>query len=153
MVDVATLPSIFLPPRNTIVRAVSYAVSSSFGGTVSDIRPLIGGARQIMLEPVMFPSGIFLPALFWSDIAAIRMEDRDEAEKHIDEFYLRRSELLPRYEGRYVAFRDGRVLDSDTDRVTLARRFYGTYGYIPVCISKVADKRRVVRGPAPRRKR
>lgn len=77
----------------------------------------------------------------------------DEAQAHIDEFYRRKAELLPYYEGKYVAFRDGKVLDSDLDRLPLARRFYGKYGYVSVCMAKVTAEGRIVRAPSPRRKR
>jgi hypothetical protein len=59
-----------------------------------------------------------------------------EAMLTIQEFMRRQQEFLPRYAGLYVAFYQGRVVDSDVDRSTLAQRFYAQYGNVPVCIAK-----------------
>ena len=61
------------------------------------------------------------------------------------------SELLkdPRYRGRYVAFFEGRVVDSDEEKGRLARRVYERYGYVPIYIDLVAPDERRVEVPSP----
>ena len=38
--------------------------------------------------------------------------------------------LIPQYQGQFIAFEDGRVLDADLNEQRLAQRVYQTYGYI-----------------------
>ncbi len=46
-------------------------------------------------------------------------------------------EILERYRGRYIAMRQGRVVDADTDRVALSRRVRKQYGNESVLIKLV----------------
>jgi hypothetical protein len=49
-----------------------------------------------------------------------------------------RNQLLERYEGKYVAFYEGEVLDLDDDERELAIRIFDTYGYdLPIYIQQV----------------
>jgi hypothetical protein len=45
--------------------------------------------------------------------------------------------VLARYHGRFVVSRNGRIVDSDHDLVTLGRRFFGKNGDVPAYITKV----------------
>jgi len=47
----------------------------------------------------------------------------------------------PNYSGKFVAVIDGTVVDSDPNEITLSKRVYTTYGYIPILIQKIADER------------
>jgi hypothetical protein len=49
-----------------------------------------------------------------------------------------RRELLPRYNGQYIVFQDGVVLDADTDYASLIRRSYAESGPRPLFIRLVA---------------
>lgn len=126
-------------------------------GTISALRSQVKKAWLIRTGPVRFLGAwIELSTVSggeWAVSSPVALPKKDEAQEHIDEFYRRKAELLADYEGKYVAFRDGKVLDSDLDRLTLARRFYGKYGYVPACIAKVSAETRVVRAPIPRRRR
>jgi len=59
-------------------------------------------------------------------------------------------ELLPKYEGLYVAIRDGQVIDSDSDETTLVMRVYEKFGYGPMYVRKVGAPLPVRRLPSPR---
>ncbi len=51
-----------------------------------------------------------------------------------------RSDLLEEYEGKWVFFEDGKVLDADFDRHALLSRVYQTRGNQPVFITKLLPK-------------
>ncbi len=58
--------------------------------------------------------------------------------------------LRSQYEGLYVAIRDGQVVDSDADELTLITRVYERLGYGPMYVRKVGGPVPVVRVPSPR---
>lgn len=45
--------------------------------------------------------------------------------------------LLEQYRSRFVASRNGRIVDSDDDFVTLTHRFFENFGDTPVYITKI----------------
>ncbi|MEM2904440.1 MAG: hypothetical protein QW057_07960 [Candidatus Bathyarchaeia archaeon] len=55
----------------------------------------------------------------------------------------------PRYRGKYVAFLERGVVDSDEEKARLARRVYAKHGYIPIYIDLVAPGERRVEAPSP----
>ena len=77
------------------------------------------------------------------------LQRRHEALRTIEEFTRRQQEFLPRYAGRYVAFYQGRVVDSDVDRAALAQRFYVRYGNVPVCLAKPGETPETIRLVTP----
>ena len=74
---------------------------------------------------------------------------REQALRTIAEFERVKGQLALQYAGRYVAFMEGQVLDSDWDRSTLARRFYEQHGNVPVCIAKVSDQQETIQISTP----
>jgi hypothetical protein len=60
-----------------------------------------------------------------------------------------RPELLKHYQGTYVWFEDGEVLDTDEDRAALAIRAYSQMGLRPLLIKKVCpeDPQPIIRTP------
>ena len=52
-------------------------------------------------------------------------------------FWAMHSQLLPRYEGKYVAVLNGQVVDSDTDERALVQRVYQKFGYQPMYVQLV----------------
>ncbi|WXG39452.1 MAG: DUF5678 domain-containing protein [Candidatus Freyarchaeum deiterrae] len=58
--------------------------------------------------------------------------------------------LLNKYKGKYVAILNEKVIDSDEDKIRLAKRVYTKYGYLPIYMDKVNGKK-PARLPAPRR--
>jgi hypothetical protein len=81
------------------------------------------------------------------------LQRRHEAMQMIEEFTRRQQEFLPQYAGRYVAFTQGRVVDSDVDRTALAQRFYAHYGNVPVCIAKPGETPETIRLVTPHLKK
>jgi hypothetical protein len=49
-------------------------------------------------------------------------------------------ELLKTHRGKYVAFHEGRMVDSGDDKVAVALRAYDTFGYIPIYVGLVAER-------------
>lgn len=58
--------------------------------------------------------------------------------------------LRSQYEGLYVAIRDGQVVDSDPDELTLITRIYDRFGYTTVYIQKVGSPLPIAHIPSPR---
>jgi hypothetical protein len=83
----------------------------------------------------------------------VYLQRRHEAMQTIEEFTRRQQEFLPQYAGRYVAFYQGRVVDSDVDRAALAQRFYARYGNAPVCIAKPGETPETIRLVTPHLKK
>jgi hypothetical protein len=51
--------------------------------------------------------------------------------------------LVP-YQGLFVASRNGEIVDSDTDLPSLTNRFFSQYGDVPVCITRIGRRPRVL---------
>lgn len=52
--------------------------------------------------------------------------------------------FLEPYRNKFIACRDGKIVDSDEDFAVLVRRFFGTYGDVPVYITKVGEDEPIV---------
>jgi Family of unknown function (DUF5678) len=50
-----------------------------------------------------------------------------------------KSELLSQYQGKYIAFENGLVLDSDSDDRQLMPRLYAKYGHRDILVKYVCD--------------
>lgn len=66
-------------------------------------------------------------------------EDIEDAPfwKEVSAFNQLPQSLIDEYYGKYIAVYQGNIVDSDVDDAELARRFYCTFGYVPVYIHKV----------------
>ena len=58
-------------------------------------------------------------------------------------FWAMQTELLQCYEGQYAAIYQGKVVDSDQDKVALALRVYQTHGYVPIFVHHVSRQKPV----------
>lgn len=63
---------------------------------------------------------------------------------------LRETGLLNKYKGKYVSILNEKVIDSDEDKVRLAKRVYEKYGYRTIYVGKVNGEK-PKRLPTPRR--
>jgi hypothetical protein len=61
--------------------------------------------------------------------------------------------LLQTHSDQYVAIHEGRVVGTGPDQIELADRAYERFGYIPILVTLVTDRPRVVRIPSPRVRR
>lgn len=59
-------------------------------------------------------------------------------------------ELSKHYMGRHVAVLDGRVVDSDADLTSLAKRVYGFYGHKEIFFNHVGAERPAIKIRSPR---
>jgi hypothetical protein len=56
-------------------------------------------------------------------------------------------ELLQEYRGKYVAIHEGKVVDSDSDDITLVQRVHSRIGYVPIHVALVTDRPPIARIP------
>jgi hypothetical protein len=54
-------------------------------------------------------------------------------------FWAMHAQLLPMYEGKYVAVLNGQVVDSDVDERALVQRVYQKFGYQPMYVQLVTS--------------
>ena len=57
----------------------------------------------------------------------------------------------PNYSDKYVAVVEGKIVDTDRDKIPLAKRVYGKHGYIPMYIGKVIETERTLEYTSPER--
>jgi hypothetical protein len=56
-------------------------------------------------------------------------EYNTQFEREVEAFEAKREELLKKYEGKFVAFYKGEVIDFDNDKTALFQRVLDKYGY------------------------
>jgi hypothetical protein len=76
----------------------------------------------------------------------------DEAKFRREQEAFRRllPELLRTHRDQYVAIHEGEVVGTGPDQIELANRTYERFGYIPILVTLVTDRPRIVRIPSPR---
>jgi len=52
-------------------------------------------------------------------------------------FWAMHKELLKTHLSKFVAIHEGKVVDSDYDRILLTKRVYDKYGYIPIYFQQI----------------
>ena len=57
----------------------------------------------------------------------------------------------PNYSDKYVAVVGGKIVDTDRDKIPLAKRVYSKHGYVPMYIGKVTETERTLEYPSPER--
>jgi hypothetical protein len=77
------------------------------------------------------------------------MSEREQALKEIDDFYANLPRLLKKYEGKYVAYADGKVYLSGDDEAKVAEAFFSKFGRKPACIAKVQAEEPTYYVPSP----
>ncbi|MGA2683256.1 MAG: hypothetical protein ABSF44_15830 [Candidatus Bathyarchaeia archaeon] len=55
----------------------------------------------------------------------------------------------PEFENKFIAIKDGKMVDSDYDRSILVERLYTKYGYVPLFIGKVVKQEKYKELPSP----
>jgi hypothetical protein len=80
------------------------------------------------------------PMIFWMDFPAQKLTDSErEFEEQKRLFQRNLPLLLEQYRGQFVASRNGDIVDSDEDFVTLTHRFFQNAGDVPVYITKIGE--------------
>ncbi|MBI4674762.1 MAG: hypothetical protein HY741_24215 [Chloroflexi bacterium] len=64
-------------------------------------------------------------------------EKHKKIQEEAERFRAQHAELVPRYRGRYIAMREGQVIDDDADLVTLHQRIRAQYGNAPILMTPV----------------
>lgn len=110
--------------------------------------------------PVFAFPAIFMPAI--EDIFSKKTAEKEEIEEFVGpsdvrilEFSKRyfeenKASLLTKYEGKYVAILNNRVIGSDKDFSKLAQRIYKKHGYQTVYMPFVEVKKKIFKIPSPR---
>lgn len=65
---------------------------------------------------------------------------REQIQTESQRFQEQHAALLARYAGRYIAMRDGQVVDDDEDFHALHQRIRAQYGEQPILIAPVTDE-------------
>jgi len=82
-----------------------------------------------------------------------RSKNEEIFEKERASFFKMKKKLIgdPNYSDKYVAVVRGKIVDTDRDKILLARRVYSKHGYIPMYIGKVTETERTLEYPSPER--
>lgn len=67
-------------------------------------------------------------------------EKHKKIQAEAERFRAQHAELLPKYRGRYIAMRDGAVIDDDADLPTLHTRIRARYGGEAILMTPVNDE-------------
>lgn len=100
-----------------------------------------------------FPRTIFYPAnprprTFDSEM--IILSDKEKLRMEVNEFELNKIRFLEEYEGKYIALVNGKVLDSDKDFHTLAKKIFEKYDYRPIYMPFVTREKHKIRIATPK---
>ncbi len=79
-----------------------------------------------------------------------RAADDAKLQSEQDAFRRLLPDLLKTYRNQYVAIHEGQVVGTGPDQIELADRSYDRFGYVPILVTLVTDRPRVVRVPSPR---
>jgi PHD/YefM family antitoxin component YafN of YafNO toxin-antitoxin module len=79
-----------------------------------------------------------------------RQADMEALDREREAYERLEPELLSLYKGQYVAIREGQVVDSDPDEMTLVQRVYEELGYGPMYVRKIGAPLPVRRMGSPR---
>ena len=75
---------------------------------------------------------------------------KNKWEREREAFYRLLPDLLQTHLDKYVAVHDERVVEAGDDKFAVARSAYGRFGYVPMYVSQVAVRPRVVHIYSPR---
>jgi hypothetical protein len=74
----------------------------------------------------------------------------DKWHRESQAFYRSLPDLLRTHRGQHVAIHEGRVVESGSNKLEVARRAYDRFGYIPIFVSRVEEQPRPpLRVPSP----
>jgi hypothetical protein len=76
-----------------------------------------------------------------------RAADEAKFQREQEAFRKLLPELLQTHRDQYVAIHEGQVVGTGPDQIELADRAYKRFGYIPILVTLVTDRPRVVRIP------
>ena len=100
-----------------------------------------------------FPRTIFnptIPSPRTFDSEMIILSDKEKLKMEVNEFEFNKRRFLAEYEGKYIALVNGKVLDSDKDFNTLAKKVFGKYDYRPIYMPFVTREKRKFRIATPK---
>jgi PHD/YefM family antitoxin component YafN of YafNO toxin-antitoxin module len=113
--------------------------------------------EKIVLERDGEPVAVVVPIGEYEELHVLQQDRERRHKADLEAFERERKaydqlepKLIPEYEGLYVAIRDGQVIDSDSDEMTLVMRVYEKFGYGPMYVRKVGAPLPVRRLPSPR---
>lgn len=113
---------------------------------------LLSGFVVQFNSPQIFQNIVPLADLSIADVPVEGLELMDFMKIQEAKEYFRenKSEILKRYEGRFVAILENSVVDDDEDFSELAQRVYSKYGYGAIYMPFVESEPTVIRMPSPR---
>jgi hypothetical protein len=84
-------------------------------------------------------------------VRAARAAKEAKFQRELEAFRRLLPELLQTHRDQYVAIHEGQVVGTGPDQIELADRAYAQFGYIPILVTLVTDRPRVVRIPSFRK--
>ena len=109
--------------------------------------------------PIFTFPGVYMPTIeemFREKTEVVEVEKPDIPEdinvlELAQKYYEENEEgLLKKYEGRYIAVLNNKVIGSGKDFSKLAQRVYNKYGYQTIYMPFVEAKKKIVKIPSPR---
>lgn len=64
----------------------------------------------------------------------------DKWESELQAFTRLLPQLLPTHRGQFVAVHEGRVVETGADKLDVAMRAYGRFGYVPIYVGLVSER-------------
>ncbi|MEW5989604.1 MAG: hypothetical protein AB1791_23500 [Chloroflexota bacterium] len=116
------------------------------------------GNEPLVLERNGRPVAVVIPFAEYTalrhqlDALPMPMEDGEPDSLIRDRaaFKALKEQLLVSHPGQYVAFKDGQLVDADSDDRTLIGRLYRQYGVVPLYVKRVELQERIYHLPSPR---
>ncbi|MBT9167243.1 MAG: hypothetical protein DDT19_00568 [Syntrophomonadaceae bacterium] len=94
----------------------------------------------------LLPLNTYLSAIPPSQTKADDLADFRQAQEY---FAQNKEEIVADYDNKYVAILDNKIVDSDEDFSSLAKRVYAKFGYRAIYMPKVTREEEVIHIPSP----
>ena len=128
-------------------------IHASYAATLDD---LIKSAEPVVVEREGKPVAVVLPYELYQQLTASpaapqpKLPANESFERNRAAYYAMKPELLKTYRGKFVAFYNGELVDSDADEPTLVERVHAKYAYGTLFIHLVDEPERIYHIPGPR---
>lgn len=122
-------------------KEASFRVFAEFCITRQMITAIKTATRQELL-----PLNTYLSAIPPSQTKADDLADFRQAQEY---FAQNKEEIVADYDNKYVAILDNKIVDSDEDFSSLAKRVYAKFGYRAIYMPKVTREEEVIHIPSP----
>ena len=134
----------------------TFELRESSAPYLTDLVKMAQSEEPIVIESEGKPIAVLVPYERYQQMLAhlppaSRESSRDvNFERNGSGYLSQRDQLVKTHHGRYVAFHDSELVDSDANETMLLKRVYAKYGYGKLLIHLVEESERVYHIPGPR---